>query len=682
MVMPAGSRSREAVRDEIKAALADPATACERLGISLEGAQRQARGLLVRCPCHADAKASLSVIVGESGTLQAVCQAGCFRGDVFNLVAAIEQLDVKRDFPRVLKRAAEAAGVALDESPARPAFAAPRVVRPAIVPSAQAPLIAPPSPAPAEDLTAIWDGLPAVDPDCWEYLKGRGLSDAGDLCRSPADDSPGQLGRLAREGYRLAVALRDQAGRVVAIQVRQIVGKDFRMVGPSNAGVFGDPRRLAEAETVVLCEGLSDSLAAAVALKGEPSMLTLGVPGVKASAGFLQLALAGKRVVVASDADQAGDEFAREIIPLLEKRKARPVRARPAKAKDLAEMLSAGRSLPAFFRLALATEPRFASFAERIRSEREDRLEQTSRFCPWGVGFLDKALGPILPKDLVLIGAKSGRGKTDLARIVAMTNAYEGKKSVHYFALEGERNEIERRAKYAQLAEFMVSRVPSEQFARMNYLEWYLGRLDGLTAPYEAAVDETLGEKFRTLHTFYRGRDFTVDTLERKILEIQDETDLIIVDHLHYIDTRDDEDEYRGQKAMMKRIRDLQDGIGRPVVLIAQLRKEATQKASRTLLPELDDFQGSSDLGKIATKAVLLAPALEHTPTAAYRAPTFIGAQKCRVDGSRTRYAAVAEFNFRTSRYEDDFTPGRMTKGGTAFEPLAREQWPQWLKHR
>ncbi len=51
-----------------------------------------------------------------------------------------------------------------------------------------------------------------------------------------------------------------------------------------------------------------------------------------------------------------------------------------------------------------------------------------------------------------MLGAKTGIGKTALATITALHNCQQGKR-VHYFALEAEEREIERRMKFQIIAD-------------------------------------------------------------------------------------------------------------------------------------------------------------------------------------------------------------------------------------
>jgi hypothetical protein len=93
----------------VRAALANPRDVARALGLE-EGSAREGRdGLKVRCPVHGDRSPSMSLQV-RGNTLSArcwTCQAG---GDLLWLVAAVERLDVRRDFAEVLRRAAELAG--------------------------------------------------------------------------------------------------------------------------------------------------------------------------------------------------------------------------------------------------------------------------------------------------------------------------------------------------------------------------------------------------------------------------------------------------------------------------------------------------------------------------------------------------------------------------------------------
>lgn len=651
-------------RDEIRASLNDPWRLCERLRLT-ERAIRQSSGLSVLCPSHNEREPSCSVTSAPDGGIRVKCHACGFSGDAFTLVAKVNGLELPRDFGKVLDLAGELAG--LGPAPAAPRFQS----------SSPLPLRSMP---PAVDLESAWASLPQLDAEGWEYLKSRGLEEAADLCRSvPAVGGPPNL-----SGMRFAVSLRDAAGRVVAIQARDLgpAGKHkFRVLGSSKSGVFGNPERLSEptVKWVIGVEGLTDFLAASIAIGPmNPKALVVGVAGVENGAAFKVLPFGDRRVVLASDADDKGDAFATDCMLDFTRRKISSVRARPVNAKDLCEMRGKGVDLRSWL-VEIAKETGFRTVGQRIEGERAARMADAGKELTFGVKFLDRALDCIVPRDVILIGAESGFGKTDLLTICAMNNALVGKR-VHYFALEPQPLEIERRIKFKMLAR-RVREDPRTYGQRLDFSAWHAGRLDEVTGPHESEVDAILKEQLSTLHTFYRnerGGEFTPADFDRMARNITDDTDLICLDHVHYFDHGDDEN--RGQKRTSIAIRDLVLSTGRPVLMAAHLRKRnAGAKKGAPLIPDRDDFEGSSHLFKPVKKAVLIAPAFVDRPNA-WTFPTFLAPVKNTLDGSRCRYVGLVNFSLRSNTYGEQFSLVKMTKNGTAFEEVKAVDRPDWAE--
>lgn len=321
--------------------------------------------------------------------------------------------------------------------------------------------------------------------------------------------------------------------------------------------------------------------------------------------------------------------------------------------------------------------PTFKPYGDRIKGERERRLADAQKTLSFGVRFLDAVLGGIFLRDNVLIGADSGAGKTTLASVIAETNAEKGK-HVHYFALEAEEGEIERRIKFRVLSQLVHKHSVARLHAgRFNYLDWYDGKLDGFTGKWEGEADRLLSERYKTLHTYYRVRDFTAEDLEKTFLAIQDQTDLIILDHLHMVDY-DDESEARGVRQIVKRLRDTALEVGKPVVIVAHLRKRDGR--SKAIVPSKEDFHGTSDIYKVSTKAILMAPAFDQENPSPHLWQTYIHPAKCRPEGSRTRYLGLVPFNVQTGRYENDFDVGPYQYGMDKFTFLSRDdkRYPAW----
>lgn len=321
----------------------------------------------------------------------------------------------------------------------------------------------------------------------------------------------------------------------------------------------------------------------------------------------------------------------------------------------------------------------------RVQGEREERLRQAEHILTYGVTYLDDATGGILPNDLVLIGAKTGAGKTQLVTRIASVNATEGKRVV-LFALEAEENEIERRLKYGLLAKaygVWVRQNPGNHRA-IDYSLWRLGKLEAELGRFDVGVEKRM-EAYKTLSTVYRkGGDYGIEELERDIMRVQAETDLIIIDHLHYIDIGS-EDENAGMKKIVKKLRDLAIGLGKPIVLVAHMRKDQFRGKYTPLMPALEDFHGSSDIIKIATTAIILAPCFdadfkrpEQLATMDNTWATYFRISKCRLDGSRLRYTGVCWFDTVTGIYRRPYAVGKLAGNDTVWMPMEWERRPHW----
>lgn len=314
----------------------------------------------------------------------------------------------------------------------------------------------------------------------------------------------------------------------------------------------------------------------------------------------------------------------------------------------------------------------FQSSAERVKGEKAARRALVERQLPFHVQYLDDILRSILPNDLILLGAETGAGKTEMARIIASSTSERGK-NVFYFALEAESLEIERRDKYAILCELLMKR--GRSVVDMNYPDWYRGKCDSIIAGLEQEAEEIIAEKRRCLHTYYRGNKFDHKDIQRLFLAINTQADLIILDHLHYVDI-EDENENRGFKTTIKMIRDVALGISKPVILIAHLRKRDGKQ--KRIVPHIEDFHGSSDIIKIVTHSVMLAPATKMPSSSPHISNTYIYVPKDR-HGGATGLVALCRFDRNRKTYEKHYTLGR--PDGDEFVPLDLNEVPRWAKH-
>lgn len=314
----------------------------------------------------------------------------------------------------------------------------------------------------------------------------------------------------------------------------------------------------------------------------------------------------------------------------------------------------------------------FKSAGDRAIGEKAERRHLSDRLIPYHVPFLDDYLRGILPHDLTLLGADTGVGKTDLAATIARKTAATGR-TVHYFALEAEPNEIERRTKYGIIAQWAADRrLPF--LSQLNYVDWYLGRCDGIIGSLDRDADVEMRAKYKTLHTYYKGAQFGADDIKRLILAVQTVSDLIVIDHLHYVDI-DDDNENRGLRTLIKTIRDTALGCGRPVLLVVHLRKGEGARRE-PLVPSMERVHGSSDIAKMATNAIMLSRA-PFRGREWWFSPTFISIPKFRMGGA-CRLVAMSNYDIRTRAYEPDYTLGQLEDFGVNWTEVEPDKRPPW----
>lgn len=314
----------------------------------------------------------------------------------------------------------------------------------------------------------------------------------------------------------------------------------------------------------------------------------------------------------------------------------------------------------------------FRSASDNIITEQQDRIGIKSRLLSFGVKFLDDAMTGIFPDDLILLGAPSGVGKTQICVNIALANI-ENAKRVHFIALEASEFEIERRLKYKYIANYFFSDENRPRLKKnLTFTDWYLGEYENELKLYEDLATEFCHKAFGSLFTFYKSEKFDVFNLIENIHLIENDTDLIILDHIHYLDW-DDPNDNRAIKEIAKKVRSLALECQKPIILVAHLRKK--DRGNKEIAASLDEFHGSSDLSKIATKVITIAPG-PVTDDGKYT--TYFRIPKNRLDGGVTRYVGATTFSPKKGGYDDEYSIGFANT--EKFFQLTHHQYPQWAK--
>lgn len=314
---------------------------------------------------------------------------------------------------------------------------------------------------------------------------------------------------------------------------------------------------------------------------------------------------------------------------------------------------------------------RLRSSSDRLAAEGEQRRELAKRVIPWPLDYLQDVCHGIHPTDLIVVSAATGAGKTTLGSMLAERAAQKGRR-VAFFALEAYENEIEQRILFRAICR-RLSALGS--YRRLTFSEWMMN------CQREGELEESARRELDLdgLKTYYREERFGPDDIMRQFLAIRAEVDLIVLDHLHYVDHSESTDN-AGIQVIARALRTVSLEIKTPVIAIAHLRKRDTR--SDSLIPVVDDIHGSSEVSKVATKIVALA-SLRNTVFQSERSNisnTVIQVVKDRYAGVNG-YAGVLKYNLDTQSYEDGYTLVRPTFGNKSLDLVNREDVPAWARH-
>jgi hypothetical protein len=315
------ARLPDHVRNELKAALARAVEDIfERHGARFRGQGRNRR--TSTCPLRAEPHSRWDAVrVTADGLWR--CEPCGKGGDVFHALAGFLNLDAEKDFPERARAGAELIGFVLEE-PADPAEArrrreafekahAERAAARRDREEREAREVA----AAIVDAGKLWPRLPTRSEAGEAYLRGRQL-DTEVLIRAGAV-------RFGRCGDP-TVALHDVAGGVVNVVRRVIEPGDFKALGrprcPNDGTLVGKVTSIEKGSTVVVCEGVVDSLTALLAWPGSVALGAHGAPqygGVVAMAARRLVKVGGGRLLLAVDHDDAGDKaYQAGILAILE----------------------------------------------------------------------------------------------------------------------------------------------------------------------------------------------------------------------------------------------------------------------------------------------------------------------------------------------------------------------------
>lgn len=475
---------------------------------------------------------------------------------------------------------------------------------------------------------------------------------------------------------------RDEQGELLYQAIR-LEPKDFRQRRPKDGGwewSLKDTRRvlyrttelakLPDGHRVYVVEGEKDA-DRLCALGCEATTNAGGAGRGKWLPGYTAQ-LERFSVVVLPDNDDPGREHARAIAEAIPGAIVVELPGLPEKG-DASDWLNAGGTVAELERMSDPDRvPGFESFSDRLDEATDQRIEHIARVIPFNISYLDDCCIGIHPTDLIIVGASTGAGKTTLGSLLAQKAATEGRR-VHFFALEAFKSEIETRILFRAIC--AVANEAKVFRPWMTMAKWLYGKAPELDRFQEPAKD-LIRTKMRNLQTYYRGSQFTKDDITRLFGAIANRTDLIVLDHLHYVDM-EGSNENSEMKKIVQSIRDAQLTMQVPVIVIAHLRKKQGGPKAREV-PDIEDIHGASEVIKIATKIVMVAPARseEFTSGDPAVANTFMQVVKDRYSGVNG-YAALMQYDLAGMSYRKRYTVCRVGLDGGVSLAEKRPGWAQ-----
>lgn len=290
-------------------------------------------------------------------------------------------------------------------------------------------------------------------------------------------------------------------------------------------------------------------------------------------------------------------------------------------------------------------------------------MSENKKVGVFGITYLDEKLKGILRGDLIVIGARSGAGKSTLSNIIATVNAQLGVK-VALFSLENFKDD-----NFVEKAYYFYKKEVRDY--SLSLRDFASGDFDICREALDKA-EEYAEQCYKGINVINRQVNFSIEDLKNGIIDqVKNKgVNLIVLDHLDYVDKYDNDTDYTHMNSLMKTIRELQDEYKVAVVAISHLRKAYNSKFS-PIIPSIDEFIGSSNKVKEATCVIMFAPDDEGNYKMAKdntgKKSTWCCVRKLRMGGIDNR-AAKLIFNTKTGDYDKNYELYSVDYAGTKTE--------------
>lgn len=295
----------------------------------------------------------------------------------------------------------------------------------------------------------------------------------------------------------------------------------------------------------------------------------------------------------------------------------------------------------------------------------ERYFKNNAKTASFGIKYLDDKLRGILKGDLILIGARSGSGKSTIADIIATHNSKQGK-NVTLISLENFEDDNFVTKAYYKYKE-LTGNWP------LNLRDFASGDFQDNVFNNLKVAEEYAESEYKNINLINRQKNYTVENLKEDIVRAVENqnSDLVILDHVDYLDKMDNESEITHITRIMKEIRNAQYAFKVPVIAISHLRKPSSSKID-AIVPSLDEFIGSSNKVKESTVVIMLAPDDEtNTLSESHLRATWCCIRKLRMGGIDNTAAKIF-FDIKIGKYTDDYKIYNVNFTGTKVQERVR----------
>lgn len=272
--------------------------------------------------------------------------------------------------------------------------------------------------------------------------------------------------------------------------------------------------------------------------------------------------------------------------------------------------------------------------------------------------FIDKYLGGIAKNELMVIGSPSGFGKTTFANCLTFELLSAGLKPC-FMSLENTMGDT------LKLRAFLIWKEKTRNWG-IKFREWSLISEDNET------VQESYIEAHDLIKQILLIENSGLYKIENLITDLDraknQGANVIILDHLDFIDA-DDTQIASSQTFMMQTIKTFVETNKIPMIAFSQLSKKIDK---RVIIPEYNDFYGSSNKSKMATSIIMIQRDFDNTIASENKYSTYFVVRKDRY-GSNTNVGERIYFDSKRGKYEDKGYRISTTIDGTRIKELENE---------